>query len=292
MGPYVDEMLGRNGDNKNVDIYEYLKVHLDNFALNTDMQIQNTLMRDLMIKYSELSNKIEENNKLLEKYNEQLEEMVDEKVKDISDLQLSTIYALVKLSESRDDDTGAHIERTSSLCKLMAELMSKDQMYRSVIDDDFIENIYKASPLHDIGKVGISDNILLKPGKLTGEEFGIMKTHVTIGYNTLKEVYNRFPNNTFLKMGMDVVKYHHEKWDGSGYPDGIKARDIALSGRIMSIVDVYDALRSKRVYKDALTHEVSCNIIKEGRGTHFDPFIADIFIENNKEIESLHNKIV
>ena len=126
MGPYVDEMLGRNGDNKNVDIYEYLKVHLDNFALNTDIQIQNTLMRDLMIKYSELSNKIEENNKLLEKYNEQLEEMVDEKVKDISDLQLSTIYALVKLSESRDDDTGAHIERTSSLCKLMAELMSKD----------------------------------------------------------------------------------------------------------------------------------------------------------------------
>lgn len=292
MGPYVDEMLGRNGDNKNVDIYEYLKVHLDNFALNTDMQIQNTLMRDLMIKYSELSNKIEENNKLLEKYNEQLEEMVDEKVKDISDLQLSTIYALVKLSESRDDDTGAHIERTSSLCKLMAELMSKDQMYRSVIDDDFIENIYKASPLHDIGKVGISDNILLKPGKLTGEEFGIMKTHVTIGYNTLKEVYNRFPNNTFLKMGMDVVKYHHEKWDGSGYPDGIKARDIALSGRIMSIVDVYYALRSKRVYKDAFTHEVSCNIIKEGRGTHFDPFIADIFIENNKEIESLHDKIV
>jgi response regulator RpfG family c-di-GMP phosphodiesterase len=224
---------------------------------------------------------------MLKKYNSQLEEMVEEKIKDISDLQMSTIYAFVKLSESRDDETGAHIERTSGLCKLMAELMKDNKMYQYVVDDEFINNIHKASPLHDIGKVGIPDHILLKAGKLTEEEFAIMKTHVNIGYDTLKEVQNRFPNNSFLSMGLDIISCHHEKWDGSGYPYGLSGTDIALSGRIMAIADVYDALRSKRVYKDAFTHEVSCQIIKEKRGNHLDPYLVDIFIENHRKVEEL-----
>ena len=291
MNPNLSNILKGKQKGQGFVLDEYFKLQLDQFALNVDTQIQNNLMSDLMVKYSELSNTIEKNNKLLSKYNEQLEEMVDEKVREVSDLQLATIYALVKLSESRDDDTGAHIERTAGLCKLMAQLLSKEQIYKHLIDDNFIENIYKASPLHDIGKVGIPDSILLKPGKLTKEEFEIMKTHVNIGYDTLKEVYDRFPNNSFLEMGMDIIKYHHEKWDGSGYPHGLSGRQIALPGRIMAIVDVYDALRSKRVYKDAYSHEKSCNIIQEGRGGHFDPFIVDVFIENNREIEKLHGKL-
>jgi hypothetical protein len=157
----------------------------------------------------------------------------------------------------------------------------------NAMDDEFINNIHKASPLHDIGKVGIPDHILLKAGKLTEEEFAIMKTHVNIGYDTLKEVQNRFPNNSFLSMGLDIISCHHEKWDGSGYPYGLSGTDIALSGRIMAIADVYDALRSKRVYKDAFTHEVSCQIIKEKRGNHLDPYLVDIFIENHRKVEEL-----
>lgn len=278
------------GRERGVDFYQYLKLQLDKYALDIDYKIQNKLTRDLVIKFSEQSNIIEDNNLLLAKYNDQLEKMVDEKINEIFELQMATIYALVKLSESRDGDTGAHIERTSGMCRLMAELLRKEKLYSHVIDDEYIENIYRASPLHDIGKVGIPDSILLKPGKLTEKEFEIMKSHVEIGYNTIKEVQQRFPQNKFLSMGMDIIKNHHEKWDGSGYPDGLKGYNIALAGRIMAIVDVYDALRSKRVYKGALTHKESCDIIRKGRGSHFDPFIADIFLENNKAIEELHNK--
>ncbi|MDD2447675.1 MAG: HD domain-containing protein [Tissierellia bacterium] len=277
--------------NEDISSNEYLKLQLDKFAISTDMQIQNKLTSDLMLRYAEMSNMLEKNNKLLTKYNEQLEDMVDEKVKDISDLQMATIYSLVKLSESRDDDTGAHIIRTSTLCKVLAELLKGKQMYKQIIDDDFVENIFKASPLHDIGKVGIPDRILLKPGKLTYDEFEIMKTHVTIGYNTLKEVRDKFPNSLFLEMGMDIVKYHHEKWDGSGYPNGVSGRDISLPGRIIAIIDVYDALRSKRVYKEAYTHEESCSILKKGSGKHFDPFIVDVFLEYNETIKDIHYKL-
>lgn len=291
MKPYLNNILTTDSVNRDIDYYKYFKTQLDKFALSTDVEIQNKLTRDLMVKYADMSNSLEEKNRLLTKYNVELEEMVEEKVEDISDLQMATIYSLVKLSESRDDDTGAHIERTATLCKVLAELLREKQMYKNIIDDKFVENIHKASPLHDIGKVGIPDSILLKPGKLTKEEFDIMKTHVNIGYNTLKEVRDKFPNNLFLEMGMDIIKYHHEKWDGSGYPNGVSGRDISLAGRIMAIVDVYDALRSKRVYKEAFTHEISCNIIKDGRGKHFDPLIVDVFIDNNERLEYIHNKL-
>ncbi|WFA09346.1 HD domain-containing phosphohydrolase [Tissierella sp. Yu-01] len=289
----LDTIIKFSSNNEKIDYYdEYSKLQLEKFAINIDNQIQNTLMRDLMLKYAELSTTLEEKNKLLMKYNTDLEEMVNEKVKDISDLQISTIFALVKLAESRDDDTGAHIERTSALCRVMAKLLRKTLKYEDLIDDKYVEDIYKASPLHDIGKVGIPDSILLKPGKLTKEEFDIMKTHVNIGYDTLYEVQKKFPKNSFLKMGMDITKYHHEKWDGSGYPDGIRGENIPLSGRIMAIVDVYDALRSKRIYKEPYSHEKTCMIIKEMKGKNFDPLLVDVFLESNNDFKEVYEQII
>lgn len=224
----------------------------------------------------------------LELYNKHLEEMVSEQVKEISEAQMATIYALVKLAESRDDDTGAHIERTAGYCRLLAQKAQALPEYAGLVDEEYIATIYRASPLHDIGKVGISDGILLKPGKLTAEEFAIMKTHVEIGYQTLKNVEDRYHSNTFVKMGLDITRYHHEKWDGSGYLAGLAGRAIPLSARIMALADVYDALRSRRVYKEPYSHEKSLGIIQEGRGKHFDPVLVDLFLENEREFEALY----
>ena len=227
----------------------------------------------------------------LERYNRQLKHMVDEKVKEISNSQMATITALVKLSESRDDSTGTHIERTAGFCRLLAEKARLHPQYASTIDDTFVETIHQASPLHDIGKVGIADSILLKPGKLTDEEFALMKNHVRIGYQTLADVGHRYTQNSFVKMGMEIARYHHEKYDGSGYDEGLFGDAIPLSARIMAIADVYDALRSERVYKTAYSHEKSIAIIKKGRGSHFDPVLADIFMLHNEEFLNLYNAI-
>lgn len=227
----------------------------------------------------------------LERYSKHLEEMVADKVKEISESQMATIFALVKLAESRDDETGAHIERTASFCRLLAQKARALPQYSKLIDDEYIESIYRASPLHDIGKVGISDLILLKPDKLTTEEFAIMKTHVEIGYQTLKNIDKRFQNNMFIQMGLDITRYHHEKWDGSGYLFALKGEQIPLSARIMALADVYDALRSRRVYKAAFSHEKSAEIIKEGKGNHFDPTLVDLFLESQQSFAELFDKL-
>lgn len=211
--------------------------------------------------------------------------------KEISQSNMATIYALIKLSESRDDETGTHVERVSQLCKLLAIKMKSIPKYCEYITEDYIENLWKASMLHDIGKVGIPDNILLKPGKLTSEEFEVIKQHPIIGSHVLSEIYDMYPNNSFLKLGYSIVHFHHEKWDGSGYPSGISKDSIPLSARIMAIVDVYDALRSKRIYKEAYTHEDSIKIVKEGKGTHFDPEITDIFIDYAEEFRDTYDNV-
>jgi putative two-component system response regulator len=227
----------------------------------------------------------------LEKYSQHLEQLVEDKISEISSSQMATIYALIKLSESRDDDTGAHIERTASFCRLLAQKARSIHDCAEIVTDAFTETIYKASPLHDIGKVGIPDSILLKPGKLTDDEFSIMKTHVQIGYDTLSKAGKQYDKNEFLKMGMDIALYHHEKWNGSGYIKGLKGNEIPLSARIMALSDVYDALRSKRVYKDAFSHEKSMEIIRSSKGSHFDPVLVDIFIRNQEDFQSLYESI-
>lgn len=210
--------------------------------------------------------------------NKTLEEKVQKQVQVIADTQMATIFSLAKLAQSRDDETGMHLERVQRFCFVLAEDLAKSSIYADLIDDDFIKNILHASPLHDIGKVGIPDKILLKPGKLTPEEFEVMKTHTLIGAETLELVNQKFGDNEFIDMGIVIARSHHERWDGMGYPHQLKENDIPLAARIMSIADVYDALRAKRVYKSSYSQEKACAIIIEGRGSQFDPVLVSSFI--------------
>jgi len=267
------------------------KLFYDYFADKVDNNIQNHLVSELMTRYADMSKQLEEKNLLLNEYNDHLEKLVQEKVKEISSSQVATIHALVKSAESRDDDTGAHIERTARYCRLIAEKLREAGMYNDLINDEYIESIEMAAPLHDIGKVGIPDAILLKPGRLTDEEFVTMKSHVMKGYETLASVDSLYHENVFLRLGMEISRYHHEKWDGSGYMSELSNEEIPLSARIMALSDVYDALRSKRVYKDAFTHEKTVSIIKEGRDKHFDPDLVDIFIEHNLLFDDIFNEL-
>ena len=188
------------------------------------------------------------------------------------------IFALAKLAESRDNDTGAHLERVQYYCRALSQRLATQEKFRNVIDTEYIRLIFQTSPLHDIGKVGIPDAILLKPGRLDPHEFAIMKTHTTIAANTLDAALVKFPGVAFLKMAKDIAESHHEKFDGTGYPYGLNGENIPLCGRIIAIADVYDALISKRVYKDALTHDAARAIIEDGYGKHFDPDTVDAFI--------------
>lgn len=215
--------------------------------------------------------------KQVEDYNLHLEKQVEEKVREISESQLATIHAMSELVELRDVETGGHIARTSNLCKALAHQVSRESACASQVNSDFIDNISRAAPLHDIGKFGIPDSILLKPNKLTKEEFENMKSHCEIGGRTLQKALERYPKNTFLSMGVDIAWYHHEKWEGSGYPLGLSGESIPLSARIMALADVYDALRSSRPYKKAFSHQESLRIIQEGSGTHFDPELVQAF---------------
>jgi putative two-component system response regulator len=227
----------------------------------------------------------------LEKHNLHLATLVKEKVAEISDSQQSTIIALAKLAESRDENTGDHVERTRIFCRLVADKMRENPRYKYSIDETFVENIYQASALHDIGKVGIPDNILLKPGKLTPDEFEIMKTHTTIGADTLETAHYKYSKNSFLNMGISIARSHHEWWNGSGYPDGLAGEDIPLSARIMAIADVYDALRSKRPYKEAFSHSQSCGIIIESSGKQFDTEVIDTFKILESKFAEIHDRM-
>jgi putative two-component system response regulator len=190
-----------------------------------------------------------------------------------------TIVALAKLAEFRDPETGEHLERMREYSKVLALELKNLSKYRYYISEHYIDNLYKSSPLHDIGKVGIADDVLLKPGKLSPGEFELMKRHTVIGGDALHDaVQLAGMERSFLDMGKDIAYYHHEKWDGNGYPTGLKEGDIPLSARILAIADVYDALTSKRVYKPAFPHAKARSIIIEECGPHFDPDILKAFI--------------
>lgn len=227
----------------------------------------------------------------LKKTNDSLQALVEAKVKEIADSQMATLVAISNLSEFRDDDTGRHVERTRTFCRILAEKLMENPRYAFHINNEFVRDIYHAAPLHDIGKIGIPDNILLKPGKLTPSEFEIMKTHTSIGAVTLQRVLNSYPNNSFIEMGMAITKFHHEKWNGTGYPDGLKGDEIPLSARIMALADVYDALRSKRPYKKEFSHEESVVFIREGIGIHFDAGIGKAFLSINEQFADTYGRL-
>ncbi len=215
-----------------------------------------------------------------------LEDQVEKQVKEIVELQMGVLVGLAKLAETRDSDTGKHLERIQILCKLFADELRHRPTFEAQVDEKYCVRIFNASPLHDIGKVGIPDNILLKPGKLTPEEFEIMKTHAMIGAQTLEAVQQRLPFNEFLKMGITIARSHHEKWNGQGYPDGLSGQDIPLSARIMAIVDVYDAVRSKRVYKSLVSHQETCDLLLRESGKHFDPALIEVFADLQDQFDA------
>jgi putative two-component system response regulator len=190
-----------------------------------------------------------------------------------------TIFALAKLAESRDPESGAHLERVRSYSKVLADHITAQPGCQQG-GASYAQLIYQTSPLHDIGKVGIPDHVLLKPGRLSDEEFDIMKSHTLLGARTLEAALKEHPEAKFLRMALDIALTHHERWDGNGYPNGLKGEAIPLCGRVVALADVYDALTSKRVYKDAFSHSIAKAIIIKDKGSHFAPQIVDSFLVN------------
>ncbi|MBI4666988.1 MAG: HD domain-containing protein [Nitrospinae bacterium] len=212
-----------------------------------------------------------------------------ERTREVALTQDVTIHSLASLAETRDNETGAHILRTQRYIKALAlRLRDMDgHNHPELLDDGYIELLFKSAPLHDIGKVGVPDAILLKPGKLTDDEFTIMKTHASMGREALLRAEGRLGSNSFLRLAREIAGGHHERWDGKGYPDGQTGERIPLSARLMAVADVYDALISKRVYKEAFTHEKSRGIIMEGRGNHFDPAVIEAFQRAETEFSEI-----
>jgi putative two-component system response regulator len=214
---------------------------------------------------------------------------VNKRTAEIMAIQDVTINAMASLAETRDNETGNHIRRTQHYVKVLAEKVRFNPRFAHFLNDDkTIELLFKSAPLHDIGKVGIPDRILLKPGRFEPEEFEIMKTHTTLGRDAIlqaeKDLGVEMP---FLKYAKEIAYSHQEKWDGSGYPEGLSGDDIPISARLMAVADVYDALISRRVYKAPMPHEKAVEIIKEGKGTHFDPDMADAFLELQDEFKKI-----
>lgn len=209
--------------------------------------------------------------------------------REVTKAHQALIFSLAKLADSRDPETGAHLYRVRDYCTLLAELLSEAPKFRGVVDEAFIETIYLTSPLHDIGKVAIPDGILLKQGKLTDAEFQIMATHTTIGAEAIDRVLEYCDFEAF-HMARRIVLYHHERYDGAGYPHGVKGEDIPIEARIMTLADIYDALLSKRVYKPPYSYKEARERIAQSSGAHFDPVMTQVMIDNMDAFETVHKK--
>jgi putative two-component system response regulator len=220
--------------------------------------------------------------------NAYLENEVAKRTAELSAVQDVTIMAMASLAETRDSDTGNHIRRTQYYVKVLAEKLSTHPRFRSYLTTSAIDTLFKSAPLHDIGKVGIPDRILLKPGKFTPEEFEIMKSHTTLGRDAIVRAEQQLNLKVdFLNCAKEIAYFHQEKWDGSGYPTGASGDAIPISARLMALADVYDALISRRVYKEGMPHERAAAIIVEGRGTHFDPDMVDAFVDLQDEFRAI-----
>jgi putative two-component system response regulator len=214
----------------------------------------------------------------LKRHRDRLEELVRLKTREVQLTQAVMIESLAALAECRDPETGGHIQRTQNYVKALAVHLHSHPRFRDLLDAETIELLYLSAPLHDIGKIGVRDHILLKPGRLDEVEFAEMKRHTLIGEEALRRAEQKLGRSTFLHCARDIAGTHQEKWDGSGYPRGLKGEEIPLSGRLMALADVYDALISPRVYKPGMPHEKAVGIIADGRGSHFDPEVVDAFL--------------
>jgi len=225
------------------------------------------------------------NHLMLKKHQDHLEDLVAMRTQELELTQDATIASMALLAEYRDPETGGHIMRTRNYVRILATELQTLPEYAPLLSQEAITMLFKSAPLHDIGKVGIPDHILLKPGKLTDDEFAVMKKHATFGYEAIKATEQILGSSTtFLRYAKEIAYSHHEKWDGSGYPQGLSGGDIPLSGRLMAVADVYDALISKRVYKPPFPHQQALAIIADGKGSHFDPQVVNAFLRREEEL--------
>lgn len=228
----------------------------------------------------------------LSMYQRSLEQLVEIKVEEIEKMQDAMSSGFAELVESRDGVTGGHVKNTGIYFEAFINALKDEPKYKNDITADYIKNTVRSAPLHDIGKIGIDDCVLRKKGALDGGEREYMEKHSMLGGRTFQRIRKKFPENEFLKIAEEMALYHHERWDGKGYPMGLKGEEIPLCARIMSVVDTYDALTSERPYKPPFSHEKSMAIIVEGRGTQFDPDIVDEFVKNEELIkECLKRKV-
>ncbi len=222
-----------------------------------------------------------------------LEQEVAKRTAEVMAIQDVTIMAMASLAETRDSDTGNHIRRTQHYVKALALKLRDNPRFEPHLTDRYVSMLFKSAPLHDIGKVGIPDRILLKPGKLTPEEFELMKTHTTLGRDAIQAAEDQLGMKVdFLKMAKEIAQSHQEKWDGSGYPEGLKGESIPLAARLMALADVYDALISRRVYKEGMSHEEAVALIREGSGKHFDPDLVSDFLEIHEEFRAIAQRFL
>ena len=263
--------------------------------LRGQVDFLQTVLHDGIIQKSDqiknLDLQLTEVNKELELFKKKLGKKVKKKTKQLKNVEHVTIFALTRLAEYRDRETGEHLNRIRHYSLLIAKELS-DHIYKGYITEKYAKNIFHSSPLHDIGKVGVSDRILLKPGSLSAAEFEFVKEHTIIGGKTLEEAEAqlKYKSKSFLSMGKNIAYFHHEKWDGSGYPFGVKKEKIPLSARIVALADVYDAITSKRIYKDQMPHEEARRIIINDKGRHFDPVIVDAFVKLESNFSQISNR--
>jgi len=288
----VLEAIKQNEDYKKIITliltnYDEAENEIRGLELGAVDYIRKPLNLESLRKRIEIHGKLKKNSKLLEQSNAILEDTVQKRTKELVLTRDITIHALITLLEVRDIESCNHTKRTQWMIKALCEQLSNTEPYCNILSDSYIKELFDTAPLHDIGKVGIPDSILLKPGKLTFEEFEIMKQHTTYGINALKYEVAEDSIPAFVKTAIECIGGHHEKYDGSGYPKGLKGEKIPLPGRLMAIVDVYDALISKRVYKPAFKHEEALLLIKTEKGKHFDPNLVDAFLAIEEQIKEI-----
>jgi putative two-component system response regulator len=255
---------------------DYLAKPFDHDELLAKVRVQLRLRGSL--------ESLAEAHESLRRHTDELEDLVSQRTAEIVATRDVTVFALAKLTESRDPETGEHLERMRSYCQILAEELSRVGPYTEEVDEAFLKELYRSSPLHDIGKVGIPDAILMKPGQLSDSEFALMKRHTTIGADALASAAAHAGSGNFLNMAAEIARYHHERFDGTGYPTGLRGSDIPLAARIVAVADVYDGLTSVRVYKDAIEPHVARSMILQERGRHFDPAIVDAFEARYDEV--------
>jgi len=262
---------------------------LEGLSLGAIDYITKPFSPPLLLKRIETHLLVESQKEELLNYNKNLQSLVDAKTKTVLELQNAILRAMAELVENRDDITGKHLERTQSYLGLLIKAISNHPLYKDEISGWNIDLVLLSSQLHDVGKIVVKDDILRKPGKLLDAEFAEIKKHTIFGEKIIDKIKRNATEHEFLEHARIFAATHHEKWDGTGYPRGLKGTDIPLQGRLMAIADVYDALVSERPYKGAFTHEKAVEIIAAGKGTHFDPNLVEVFLEISDKFNEVAN---